>query len=146
MRLSMGIRSFTFTHGYIAGRLSLTVAAFLIAISGTTLALPQRTVAAAPCWGNIISWNSGASYQYSKGEFCIAWNDEKVIFQSDGNFVGYRGTTVKWHSDTWHRGETIRFQVDGNIVIYDIKNKPVWHTGAYTSARNLYFRFAVYNG
>jgi hypothetical protein len=49
-----------------------------------------------------------------------------LIYQNDGNFVLYQGTTVLWSSHTaitvptgGYLPEQVRFQADGNLVVYD---------------------------
>lgn len=59
----------------------------------------------------------------------------KLIYQTDGNLVLYKGTTPLWNSQTFGHstGKTIQ-QSDGNLVVYDAGNIPVWASN--TSGKN----------
>lgn len=50
------------------------------------------------------------------------------IMQGDGNLVLYNGSRPLWASNTCGRGDGCRLMVqdDGNVVMYDARNAPVW--------------------
>jgi len=55
----------------------------------------------------------------------------KVYYQSDGNFVNYRASSMQytWHSQT--HGTYTKYacmQTDGNFVVYDCNGAARWHT------------------
>lgn len=57
----------------------------------------------------------------------------ELILQTDGNLVEYlvsAGRAV-WSSRTSGAGETLRFQTDGNIVLYSSTNHALWSTGTF---------------
>src|SRR5215216_4697133 len=60
----------------------------------------------------------------------------QLVMQGDGNLVGYpaNGGPAFWATDTWNRPVLDRpiradMQTDGNFVLYDALNRPVWATG-----------------
>ena len=51
-----------------------------------------------------------------------------LIMQRDGNLVVVSGRTVVWASNTaGNTGAFLAVQDDSNLVIYNIRNKPVWY-------------------
>ncbi|MDL2325364.1 Ig-like domain-containing protein, partial [Ruminococcaceae bacterium OttesenSCG-928-A16] len=84
--------------------------------------------------GNILlpGWTL-ASHQY------ITSNDNRYILmmQGNGDLVMRNSAGVQWHSNTaGNPGATLRFQTDGNIVIYSAAGKAIWATNT-NSAVNL---------
>jgi hypothetical protein len=57
-----------------------------------------------------------------------------MVFQTDGNFVGYNnpGTTHWFNAATANRGDKLALQPDCNVVVYDINNVALWnaHSGS----------------
>lgn len=65
----------------------------------------------------------------------------KLVWQGDGNLVMYDATALKkkrpkalWASHTWNKGNkslqrTLCFQKDGNLVIFNEDDQPIWETG-----------------
>lgn len=54
--------------------------------------------------------------------------------QTDGNLVMIRtdGDIAIWSSNTWRWGKkaiALIMQNDGNLVLYDVDDKPIWSTG-----------------
>ncbi|MFM7850750.1 MAG: bulb-type lectin domain-containing protein, partial [Flammeovirgaceae bacterium] len=50
--------------------------------------------------------------------------------QNDGNLVLYKDKNPLWASDTWgKKGARAVVQDDGNFVLYDTNNNPVWASG-----------------
>jgi len=52
-----------------------------------------------------------------------------AVMQTDGNFVFYNHdyTQVLWHTHTYyHPGAYLNMQNDGNLVVYDFGNAPLW--------------------
>ncbi len=50
-----------------------------------------------------------------------------LVMQADGNLVLYGPSGSVWSSGTWHRGSHhVRMQSDGNLVIRDAANRPLW--------------------
>ena len=66
----------------------------------------------------------GSHLQSKNGRF-------RLDFQkSDGNLVLYSGSAPLWNSGTRGRGAIkVLMQKDGNLVIYDRKNRPLWASG-----------------
>ncbi|MET3517893.1 YD repeat-containing protein, partial [Pseudacidovorax sp. 1753] len=55
---------------------------------------------------------------------------DKLLLQSDGNLVMYKGTEAVWASGTTGQGGTsLKLQNDGNLVLYTSANAGVWWTG-----------------
>jgi hypothetical protein len=53
-------------------------------------------------------------------------------FQGDSNLVLYEGSRPYWASKTQHSGgQHVILQTDNNLVIYDHKGVPVWHSNTY---------------
>ncbi|XP_076026535.1 B-type lectin plumieribetin-like [Genypterus blacodes] len=66
-----------------------------------------------------------------KGDHLMSNNGQwKAIFQEDGNFVIY-GWSPVWASDTCG-ADTMRLcmQADCNLVMYNAKGTPCWHTNS----------------
>jgi len=58
-----------------------------------------------------------------------------ALFQYDGNFVVYEGTTPLWASYTNGSGASwVVLQDDGNLVIYNAQNAPKWASNTYGKA------------
>ncbi|MBV9594876.1 MAG: hypothetical protein JO147_13900, partial [Actinobacteria bacterium] len=57
----------------------------------------------------------------------------ELVLQADGNLVEYLVSAQRpvWATGTYGSGETLRFQNDGNIVLYSSTNHPLWSTGTY---------------
>ena len=70
----------------------------------------------------------GAPWSLRVGNYALNWQ------ASDGNLVLYRGKGAEWSAQTNSRGNMICFQGDGNLVIYDINNTPIYSTGTADSA------------
>ena len=50
--------------------------------------------------------------------------------QRDGNFVTYNSKEVStWAAHTWREGVMAALLLDGNLVVYDEKNRVVWESG-----------------
>lgn len=53
-----------------------------------------------------------------------------LVLQPDGNFVLYQGVTAQWA--TWTQGKPVAtavMQNDGNLVLYDSQQHPLWNSG-----------------
>ncbi|WP_164874496.1 excalibur calcium-binding domain-containing protein [Rathayibacter festucae] len=57
----------------------------------------------------------------------------RAAMQSDGNFVVYTGSRVRWSAGTSGPGNRLAMQSDGNAVVYSAANRVLWQTG--TSGR-----------
>lgn len=98
-------------------------------------------------------WSSTKASNYSAGQKWCAYNNAagvRVIWQSDGNLVGYTGAhsggTATWSTRTSGKpggattGARLAFQTDGNVVIYNSAGKALWATQTYGgSTGNFYF-------
>lgn len=68
------------------------------------------------------------------GQSIQSSNGHHLVMQNDGNLVLYRSvhnhdpSNATWSSNTYGRGDGCRFTVqgDGNAVIYDANNSPIW--------------------
>jgi hypothetical protein len=57
---------------------------------------------------------------------------DRCVMQTDGNLVIYNGTKPIWNTATDDsRGEFLRVQCDGNIVIYRADGSVAWHSNTY---------------
>jgi hypothetical protein len=67
--------------------------------------------------------------------------------QTDGNFVLYAGAnspgSVRWASSTNGTGGYLRLQEDGNLVIYNWADAPVWSSNTYSSEPYLQPFFSI---
>lgn len=50
----------------------------------------------------------------------------KAILQTDGDFVLYGAENPLWSTNTAERGSRVVMQHDGNLVLFDAQNNPVW--------------------
>ncbi|EFJ07003.1 hypothetical protein SELMODRAFT_6930, partial [Selaginella moellendorffii] len=66
------------------------------------------------------------------GEFLSA-KEFTAIMQFDCNFVLYNKRKINWASNTINKGKScyLHFQLDGNLVIKDISNTPIWALNLY---------------
>ncbi|KAK0150351.1 Comitin [Merluccius polli] len=84
-----------------------------------------------------------------KGEFLMSENGQfKAWFKNDGNFVIYKWPSLEeiWASDT--NGEhayRLILQDDSNLVIYDNKNSPIWHSNTWTNRHSDHVRLTLTN-
>lgn len=53
----------------------------------------------------------------------------RLVVQADGNLVLYRGAGALWASNTYAAGSRLVKQGDGNYVLIDRQNRPVWASG-----------------
>ncbi|XP_046880373.1 mannose-specific lectin-like [Hypomesus transpacificus] len=76
--------------------------------------------------------------ELTKGDFLLSNNREwKAVFQDDGNFVIY-GWKPYWSSDTGSLSpERLCMQADCNLVLYNKKDSPVWHTNTSKTSCNM---------
>ncbi|XP_029978562.1 mannose-specific lectin-like [Sphaeramia orbicularis] len=83
---------------------------------------------------NFLSKND----ELRRGDYLVSNNGEwKAVFQEDGNFVIY-GWKPVWASDT-DGSDAIRLcmQADCNLVMYNKKDEPKWHTNTASSSCNM---------
>lgn len=52
-----------------------------------------------------------------------------LVFQRDGNLVGYSNGVVAWASHTAGRADSMILQSDGNVVIYAPGGRPIFQSG-----------------
>ncbi|MGB2925451.1 MAG: hypothetical protein WBB82_09130 [Limnothrix sp.] len=79
--------------------------------------------------GNIVLYNPLGQAIWSSGTYAPADPADIFALQSDGNAVLYRQNAPVWSTETFgNQGSTTRFQADGNLVIYDAANQPIWAT------------------
>ena len=65
-------------------------------------------------------------YKFAPGGFCLSDGTTRLAFQSDGNLVLYKSSTVLWASNTATTAGWIGLQTDGNVVIYNSNSKALW--------------------
>lgn len=98
----------------------------LIAVMVTIIAiLLNPTIANA---AEISSVASGSDL--TSGQSLISPNGQySAKMQSDGNFVVYLGTTVRFATGTsGNPGSHLAIQSDGNVVVYSSPNAPLWNS------------------
>ena len=68
------------------------------------------------------------SWITNRGNIMRSMNGSFTLrWQDDGNLVLYKGgNNPIWASQTQGRGAAFRIQDDGNLVIYDAANSPIW--------------------
>lgn len=105
------------------------------------LVLSGSTAANAACNTN-FDWTTSVSLtRYTNSGWCIERSGHKVTFQTDGNLVYRKDSTVVWSSGTYgHSAARLRFQTNGDMVIYD-GNTPLW---ASRTAGTCNLRFSTY--
>lgn len=57
-----------------------------------------------------------------------------ALFQHDGNFVVMLNSKIVFQTFTEGVGEYVSMQTDGNLVVYDNLNMPVWATNTYNNS------------
>jgi murein DD-endopeptidase MepM/ murein hydrolase activator NlpD len=62
--------------------------------------------------------------------------EHRLVMQTDGNLVLYRGQTARWQSVTSGSGHRLVMQTDGNLVMYNPANAVAWHTNTRASNAN----------
>ncbi len=64
------------------------------------------------------------------GEYLLSNDGQFVLaMQTDGNLVIYHKNSYYWDSNTHgNPGAFAQLQYDGNFVIYNLSNKPIWNT------------------
>lgn len=77
-----------------------------------------------------IRLNAGQSMTSPNGVYTL-------LMQADGNLVLRTASTVLWASNTMSTGSYMRFQGEGNLVVYNSSNVAVWASsgGGYRCAR-----------
>ncbi|XP_018556250.1 uncharacterized protein LOC108899979 isoform X1 [Lates calcarifer] len=83
---------------------------------------------------NFLSKND----ELRRGDYLISNNREfKAIFQDDGNFVIY-GWQPLWASNTsGSDASRLCMQADCNLVMYNNKDEPRWHTNSSKPSCNM---------
>ena len=79
-------------------------------------------------------------YTFTKGQ---SWtrNGRKLVFQDDGNLVMYNSSDQPlFATGTNGRGARLAFQGDGNLVIYDSADKPSFASNTAGQGHRLIFR------
>jgi Peptidase family M23 len=121
--------------------LGLSLSLSMLGVGAATLSKPASAAypGATSCDKNEVSTNYDRNF--SRGQFInYACGDKAVYFQPDGNLVVYkynwntRNWEAKWATGTWDgevpemRAARFSIQADGNIVLYNYSNKPIWAT------------------
>jgi hypothetical protein len=111
----------------------LTVALFTGAFFLAAEEIAQANVVQGSACGGTTdhaAWNNRQQLRYANGWWCISTPTARLIFQHDGNLVAYTGAhsggRVLWASGTNNSGQELRFQPDGNVVVYGCCGIPVW--------------------
>ena len=96
---------------------------------------------------SITTPGADVSIDLHRGQSICSRNDSyRLVLQTDGNLVLYRGLTddeVVWTANTLN-AERMSLQEDGNLVVYDVDQSPLWSTGTHIAAySNQTFRLVV---
>lgn len=68
--------------------------------------------------------------QYLKIGQYLSSSKGRAVFQEDGNFVIFEDSKLLWSTSTSGKnGTKLIMQDDGNLVIYDVYNDPIWASG-----------------
>ena len=92
-----------------------------------------------PSVTGFVMWNG---FKFSPGgEVDVTWSNgisERLIMQTDGNLVLYVSNGKTWGAGTNRSagGNFADMQADGNFVVYDVWQNPIWATG--TNGANTY--------
>lgn len=74
----------------------------------------------------------------------------RVVMQSDGNFVLYRGSSAYWASRTQASNAYVVMQGDGNLVVYNSAGTALWNSGTSNAGSNVVMQddgnFVLYTG
>ncbi|WP_025158121.1 hypothetical protein [Leifsonia aquatica] len=107
---------------FLRGAVAVAVAIGGIGLSGVATSTSAEAAPSPLCNVGVAPWGlGGGNFSYAPGSWCVYSTDYKyqAIFQSDGNFVVYRGSTALWQSRTYGLGATrLVLQGDGNFAIY----------------------------
>ncbi|MGK4579312.1 hypothetical protein [Kitasatospora sp. HPMI-4] len=78
--------------------------------------------------GPASSYRIGPDTRIDPGTtYCVIGYE--LAMQNDGNLVIYSESGALWSSGTWgHSGAYAKFQLDGNLVVYQSPNAPLWST------------------
>lgn len=108
-------------------RTAASVAAVCLCIGATAVA-PLSS--AADC-GRSTYYFQASGYYFGRGDFCLKSRDYRAVFQSDQNFVVYRGDRPIWATKTDRGGldlilhpTGLSMQEDGNAVIFRNNYRP----------------------
>jgi hypothetical protein len=127
--------------------LSIRKRLVVYAATGVTAIAAMLGVAASPaqasanCFngtgGSMGFWTTQKSYTYAAGGWCMyaSWGHAfRLVWQSDGNLVAYHNASANnpadalWSTGIKGSGSHLKFQTDGNIVIYNIDGIAVFAT------------------
>jgi hypothetical protein len=86
-----------------------------------------------------VIWASGATDARLDGGQALqpGWQFQspdrqyRLVMQTDGNLVLYKGGTALWASNTHTANSEVEMQTDGNLVIYAPGHIAVWATGTF---------------
>lgn len=121
---------------------AVTAAAACLIVPAAASARPADPVALAAAT-SVPGCSVGTSYLFGQiggdmtvtrsSQWCMAavttsGKIAKLAYQGDGNLVLYIDSRALWQSGTADRGSSLVLQRDGNVVIYDINNRPLWWT------------------
>jgi hypothetical protein len=113
-------------------RLGAAAAALVLVVAGIVLAVGYGPAVAAPS-NQLSRGQQLRAGQSLSSEFGGGF---QLILQTDGNVVEYLVSARRavWATKTSGHGETLRFQNDGNVVLYSAANRPLWQTRTAGSA------------
>jgi hypothetical protein len=122
-----------------------------LATAGTLL-LASTPASAAACYDPLWSSSKGSTISTSAG-FCSDDPTEtgiRLVFQTDGNLVYYKGSSAIWSSRTNGSGHTLRLQTNGDITVYGCSigscvggDHLLWHSNTAVSGTGWTFSLGI---
>ena len=114
-----------------ARRVSAAAAAVGLVAAGVVVAAGTDTAAATPA----SQLSPGQQLDAGQSLTSAAGGGFRLVLRADGNLVEYlvsAGRAV-WATNTSGHGATLKFQTDGNVVLYSATKHPLWQTRTHGS-------------
>lgn len=95
----------------------------------TTMGLSEAVVVSQACDPNtnITLDTPRTNLEFERGYFWQSCRGYKFIFQTDGNLVVYNpGNQPIWQANTTRKARKLIWQSDGNLVLHNRKNRQIW--------------------
>lgn len=86
--------------------------------------------------GNLVIYHDQVGAVWATGTTARTEEYVTLNMQDDGNLVIYADTQPLWASNTVGWGKRVSFQRDGNLVVYNADNLPVWARFGMTPKKN----------
>jgi len=119
-------------------------ATLAIAASGLmvfTAPVSIKEAVAQACTENTIIERPANNMVFNRGQSWRNCRGYRFIFQGDGNLVVYNpSNNPLWHTGTMGQAARLIWQTDGNLVLYDAVNQPLWSSATQGQGARLIFQ------